>query len=134
MGEYYNRGRGNLPLTLSGGNSISVPGNSWVELTGADETCASVMRAVRKRQLHRKPVRAAKADPKKEEAAAPKPNPKKKAAPKKKEASKDSPAAPKAADKEQVKTPEPTGDEAGAPAAPKPKPSTAGKSRSRSKK
>ena len=53
MGRYYNKGRGNLPLTLSNGHSASVPGNKWIELHGADETTASVMRAVRKGQLHR---------------------------------------------------------------------------------
>jgi len=53
MGRYYNRGRGNLPLTLANGNSTSVPGNSWIALDGRDETTASVMRAVRKGQLFR---------------------------------------------------------------------------------
>lgn len=53
MGRYYNKGRGNLPLTLSGGRSTSVPGNKWIELNGLDETTPSVMRAVRKGQLHR---------------------------------------------------------------------------------
>lgn len=52
MAWYYNIGRGNLPLTLSKHKSISVPGNSWVELLGADETTPSVRRAKRKGQLH----------------------------------------------------------------------------------
>jgi len=53
MGRYYNRGRGNLPLSLANGHSTSVPGNKWIELHGADETTPSVMRAVRKGQLFR---------------------------------------------------------------------------------
>lgn len=56
MGRYYNRGRGNLALTLSGGRSFSVPGNTWFELEGSDETQASVMKAVRKGQLFRQPT------------------------------------------------------------------------------
>jgi hypothetical protein len=127
MGMYYNRGRGNLPLTLTEGRSISVPGNSWVELTGADETVASVQRAVRKGQLHRKPVRAKKAAPAPEpEAPAPKAEkPKKKI----------SPAAPKAAAKEEAKTSAPAEEEAAAPTATAdPKPSTAGKSSRRGRR
>jgi hypothetical protein len=62
MGRYYNKGRGNLPLTLSNGHSTSVPGNKWIELHGADETTASVMRAVRKGQLFR--AKDPKKDPK----------------------------------------------------------------------
>jgi hypothetical protein len=132
MGMYYNRGRGNLPLTLSDGNAISVPGNKWVELTGADETCASVQRAVRKGQLHRKPVRAKKEPDAPAKAPKEDPKPAPKAAPK--PAEKKYPAATKAVDKEQVKTPVASGDEAAASATAEPKPSTAGKSRSRSKK
>jgi hypothetical protein len=55
MGRYFNKGRGNLPLTLSQGKAISVPGNSWVTLEGRDETTASVRRAVQKGMLHRAP-------------------------------------------------------------------------------
>lgn len=55
MGRYFNKGRGNLPLTLSQGKAISVPGNSWVNLEGRDETTASVRRAVQKGMLHRAP-------------------------------------------------------------------------------
>jgi hypothetical protein len=51
MGRYFNKGRGSLPLTLSDGKSVSVPGNSWIVLEGRDETTASVRRAVRKEQL-----------------------------------------------------------------------------------
>lgn len=73
MGRYYNKGRGNLPLTLTNGHSTSVPGNKWIELHGADETTASVMRAVRKGQLFR--AKDPKRDPKpvevKTEASAP---------------------------------------------------------------
>jgi len=130
MGMYYNRGRGNLPLTLTEGRSISVPGNSWVELTGADETVASVMRAVRKGQLHRKPERpkkAAKAEP---APKAPAPVPAKAPA---KAPEKISPVAP-AAVKEEAKTPAPVGEEAAATATADPKPSTAGKSSRRSRK
>jgi len=61
MGRYYNRGRGNLPLSLSKGHAFSVPGNTWFELTGADETQASVLRAVRKGQLFRQPTGSASA-------------------------------------------------------------------------
>lgn len=56
MGWYYNRGRGNLPLTLMDGRSISVSGNSWIELVGRDETTPSVLRAKTKRLLHRQDV------------------------------------------------------------------------------
>ena len=55
MGRYFNKGRGNLPLTLVGGRSTSVPGNKWIDLNGSDETTPSVMRAVRKGQLFRAP-------------------------------------------------------------------------------
>lgn len=55
MGRYFNKGRGNLPLTLSQGKAISIPGNSWVTLEGRDETTASVRRAVQKGMLHRAP-------------------------------------------------------------------------------
>lgn len=54
MARYFNKGRGNLPLTLAGGKSVSVPGSSWIELVGKEETTASVRRAVKKGQLIRK--------------------------------------------------------------------------------
>lgn len=56
MGRYFNKGRGNLPLSLSDGRSVSVPGNSWVTLEGRDETTASVRRAVVKGLLFQQPA------------------------------------------------------------------------------
>ena len=124
MGWYYNKGRGNLPLTLAGTNSISMTGNSWIELKGADETTASVMRAKKKGLLHRQdaaPKHLRPAVPPKEE----KDEAKAEAAPEKTPPAKAATPKPEAK-KEEVKTPG-SGDEAGAPAAPKPKPSAAGK-------
>jgi len=142
MAKYYNRGRGNLPLTLPGGESVSVPGNSWVELTGKQETCPSVVRARRKRQLVRQPELVRKARPpapvnvpvapgtlmvdesKRSPASAP-------AAPK------DVPVAPPAPTVDEAKTLASAKDEAEepAPAAPEPKPSTAaGTSKTRSRR
>lgn len=72
MGWYFNKGRGNLPLTLSNQVSTSVRGNTWVELCGSDETTASVMRAVRRGQLHRQenPPAHLRPEPPKKEAGA----------------------------------------------------------------
>jgi hypothetical protein len=131
MGWYYNKGRGNLPLTLSADHSISIPGNSWIELKGAAETTPSVMRAKNKGQLHRqeKAPKHLRSDPEPAKAE----EPEKKDQPKKVESPPAKATPPKAeSKKEEVKTPV-AGDEAGAPAAPKPKPSTAGKSKKTTK-
>jgi hypothetical protein len=62
MGRYYNRGRGNVALTLTGGRAFSAPGNTWFDLEGPDETTVSVMRSVKKGLLFRQPSPVAEAE------------------------------------------------------------------------
>jgi len=121
MGWYYNKGRGNLPLTLSEQNSLSMTGNSWIELKGSDETTPSVLRAKKKGLLHRQDAAPKHLRPE----PAPEAEAEAKATPEKTPPAKAATPKPEAK-KEEVKTPG-SGDEAGAPAAPTPKPSAAGK-------
>lgn len=127
MAWYFNRGRGNLSLSLTEGRSVSFPGNSWIELTGKDQTCPSVLRALRKGLLKR-----SETPPKtpSEEAPAPVEIPPRArpATPVRGPGKKTSTASSAVEKTEEVKTPA-TGDEATATAADAPKPSTAGKSK-----
>jgi len=57
MGHYYNKTRGPLALNLRKGTSIVVMPRTWVEISPKDESTAGVIRAVKKGQLHKRPVR-----------------------------------------------------------------------------
>lgn len=53
MARYYNKTSGSLAITLRGGDSLSIPGNSWTEIPAAQEGSEDLIRAVKNDFLYR---------------------------------------------------------------------------------
>ncbi len=60
MAKYYNKSKGPLAVVLKGGNSVAIPGKSWIRIPTDQESSADLHRYVKKGFL----VRSSAEDPK----------------------------------------------------------------------